>query len=140
MKMISCSQLWLCLSVQRSFQSSQLGLCPFVKTIVYFLQFLLLCNSYSLTFHILFLHGPGDTRTGHKVFINGVLNIGQLCGVYLLSGKRNNMGESACKCVHLASSNLPCVPVSLKAKLCGGVTLCRSNIHSNVLIFSWAEC
>ncbi len=45
------------------------------------------------------------------------------------------MGESACKCVHLASKNLPCVPVSLKAKLCGGVTLCRSNnfIHSNVL-------
>ena len=44
------------------------------------------------------------------------------------------MGKSACKCVHLASSDLPCVPVSLKAKLCVGVTLCRSNIHSNVLL------
>ncbi len=44
------------------------------------------------------------------------------------------MGESACKCVHLASSNLPCIPVSLKTKLCGGETMCRSNIHSNVHI------
>ena len=40
------------------------------------------------------------------------------------------MAESGCKCVHFASSNLPCVSVSLKAKLRGGVTLCRSNIHS----------
>ncbi len=45
------------------------------------------------------------------------------------------MGESVCKYVHLASSNLPCVPLSLKATLCGGVTLCRSNMHSNVETF-----
>ncbi len=30
------------------------------------------------------------------------------------------MGESACKCVHFASSNLPYGPVSLQAKLRGG--------------------
>ena len=36
------------------------------------------------------------------------------------------MGVSSCKCVHLGSSNLPCGPVSLQAKLHGGVTLRRS--------------
>ncbi len=40
------------------------------------------------------------------------------------------MGESACKCVYLACK----FKVSLKAKLCGGETLCRSNIHTNVHI------
>ncbi len=47
------------------------------------------------------------------------------------------MGASACKCVHLASSNLPCGPVSLQAKPHGGVSLHRSNTAVYSLMSSY---